>query len=410
MRRLKKGVLREYLVYSSSTEVPIVFSLWCGLATVSAALGRDAFIDMGHYCIYPNLYTILVAGSAKCRKSTAIDIARGFIHNTVPAIKIFAQKATPVALINALAGDKVVDSTTISSCSEGIIIADELSTLIDRNAFQSGMIGFLTSLWDAKDKFVYHTMGRGQETIYNSCVSILGGSTINWIKESIPITSIGGGFTSRIIFVYQDAYEKLLLRTFMSRDNRERAEHIQHDLNEVAKIRGEFVMEDKLWNFLEEKYASFMKNHPFTQHKYLSGYAGRRFTILLKLCILISASGGDSKEIIAKDISLALALLEEAEKDMPKVLETIAMDEVGAMNFDVLSIIRKHGLIKRKDLVTLVHHQMQAKDLDIILETLNQAGDVRIEIDGKNNYLYKYIGKETKRNRVSFTDYVLEKE
>ena len=121
-RQLDEGILKAFCKYTQNTEIPSIYALWCAISTVSVSLGRDCFIDMGHYTIYPNLYIVLVAGSGKCKKSTSIGVAEYFLNRVTPEIRIFAQKATPEALIGALSklkGDEennikvFADATTV---------------------------------------------------------------------------------------------------------------------------------------------------------------------------------------------------------------------------------------------------------------------------------------------------------
>jgi hypothetical protein len=406
MRKLKDGVLFDFIKYCSNTEVPSFFALWCGIATISAALGRDAFIDMGHYTIFPNLYVVLVAGSAKCRKSTAISIAGQLLQKIRPEINMFSQKLTPEALIGALSTVKEESDTVLRGSAEGIIVADELSTLVDKNAFNSGMISFLTTLWDSKDSFTYETKSRGKETVYNSCVSILGGSTLEWIKEVIPVTAIGGGFTSRVVFVYRDDYERLILWTKKNEQDRILGDNLLHDLNDIAKLRGEFVVDEKAEAFCDKDYREFMDSHPFLKNRFLMGYAGRRYTILLKIAIIVSAAMSSSRVISLADINVAKKILENAEKQMPLVLRTIATDDSGVLNEEVLKIIYKFKKISRKQLLTLVHHKMQASDLDKIIDTLCQAALVK-EVHEERIIYYQATKIEGGKD-MSFTDAILQ--
>ncbi len=408
-RLLKEGIISEFCKYCDATEIPWLCALWCSVQTISTALGRDAFLDQGHYTVYPNMYIVLVAGSGRCRKSTAIGIAETFIKAIRPAPNIFSQKASVSALINALASVKHEAEGSVSASAEGIIIVDELTTLIDRGAFASGLISFLISLWDSKDSFEYLTRAHGKEIIYNSCVSILGGSTIEGIKDAIPAISIGAGFTSRIVFVYRPDHDKLMLRTYMSEENKERKKLIIHDLNEVAKIRGSYAIEEKAWKFLETEYLKFMKNSSFVKNRYLAGYSSRRHVMLFKLAMIVSASMNSSREIKLEDVFVARNILQKAEEEMENVLMAIASDEIGDMTNNVLNIITKHKTISRPLLLRLVSHRMQAKDLDVILDTLEQT--LQVQIDGcgrKAVYSFKQIKRE-KKETDSFTENLLKR-
>ena len=159
-RKLPKGILTAFAKYTDETEIPRIFSLWVGISTISASIGRDCFIDMGHFTIYPNMYIVLVAGSARCRKSTSIGAGRKFMEKVTPPIKMLSQKMTPEALIGALSGMTAESESKIINEAEGILVVDELATLIDRNAFKTGMIAVLTKLYDCDD-FPYETRGSG---------------------------------------------------------------------------------------------------------------------------------------------------------------------------------------------------------------------------------------------------------
>lgn len=405
-RKLPDGILKSFCRYTQDTEVPSIYSLWCGISAISCALGRKNFIDMGHYTIYPNMYIILVAGSGKCKKTTAIGIAEKFIKELHPKVKIYAQKATPEAMIGALSQlQSDEESSMIKASAEGIVIADELATLINKTSTQSGIIEFLTTLYDAKDSFVYETRSRGKETISNSCVSLLGGSTMAWIKEAISLSAIGGGFTARVIFVYKDTPEKYVLRTRRSEDIKRLEKDISHDLNEVSKIRGSFTIDEESWSFLEREYLSFMQTSPMHNNKYLSGYANKRTTSLFKLCMIVSASMRDDRIVNLNDANIALKILKHVEQSMPKVMVAIAADDSGILNTYVTEVIKMKKVLERKELLNIVHHRMQAQELDVVLSTLEQAGIITRKIQGKSDKI-SYIETQDEKDEKQTTSAV----
>ncbi len=383
-RRLPKGILKGFADFTDDTEIPSIFSLWVGISTISAALGRDSFIDMGHYTIYPNLYIVLVAGSAKCRKSTSIGVGRKFIESILPPITTLAQKMTPEALIGRLSGVGVKDQDLLIKQAEGLFVVDELSTLIDRNAFLNGMIPLLTRLYDCED-FTYDTKSRGIESVENPCLSIIGGSTIEWIKEHIPVAAIGGGFTARIIFVYKDSFDKLVPWPTLTKETIKIQQAIQHDLDEVRKIRGQFRLEIKAKDIYSEEYEKFIRNSELFEDTNLAGYAGRRATTLLKVAMVISAQFRDSRIIDDIDIKMAIKILNLVEKEMGRVLKAVRSEFVGDASEEVLSFIMNKGRVSRSMLVKKMTYKLSSQQLDIILNTLleyeNKKGDKIIVIE-----------------------------
>lgn len=387
-RRLKSGIINAFCDYTKATEIPTIFSMWTAISTISAALGRDCFVDRGFFVVFPNLYVVLVAGSAACKKSSAIMLAYKLIEKIKPRVHILSQKMTPEALIGSLSGMTAKDSTLILDEAVGIIVVDELSTLIDRNAFKSGMISLLTKLFDCHD-FPYETRGRGIELIKNPCLSILGGSTLHWIKASIPPEAVGGGFTSRVLFVFKDANEKIEAWPVVSEENRKRHDDIAHDINEVAKMRGSFGLTDEALDLFKDEYASFRNKSPLIRNPNLSGYAGRRDTLLLKICMVCSAAVDDRRVIDIDDMMMAIKALRLIEMDMPKVLQAISAEFVGDVCEQTLTIIMNSGGIPRPQLVKAMRQRLTVRQLDIILETLMEEGVVKAVKDGtQTTYIF----------------------
>lgn len=387
-RRLKDGILDGFLRYTEETEIPDVFSFWTAISTISAAMGRDCFISMGHFDIYPNMYIVLVAGSAICRKSSAISIAHRAISKIEPAIHILSQKMTPEAMIGALSGLEAKDERMIVQEASGIVIADEISTLIDKNAFQSGMIPLLTKLYDCED-FDYLTKMRGKELVKNPCLSIMGGSTLCWIKGAIPQVAIGGGFTSRVIFIYREKNEKRNPFPILSEENKKRWDDIVHDLNRVSvDMRGGFAISPKAKDELTTEYSKFMLTSKLLTNPHMSGYAGRRHTTLLKLCMAISASQSDSRLIELSDARIAVKAIMSAEVHMPKVLQAISSEVVGDLAEQVLNIIVQRQTVPRPELVKIMKWKLTVRQLDLILETLIEERVVGRSVSGSDISYY----------------------
>lgn len=398
-RKLKDGILKNIQKYTENTEVPSIFSLWVGISTISATLGRDCFIDLGHFTVYPNTYIVLIAGSARCRKSTSIGVGVNFMKHVEPQIKTLSQKMTPEALISSLSGyNEGEGETSLVQTAEGIFVVDELATLLDRNAFNSGMVPLLTKLYDSED-FTYETKSRGTEEINNPCLSLLGGSTLHWIKEAIPLAAIGGGFTSRIVFVYKDTFENLVPFPSLSKENKKLADDIINDLNEARTMRGEFKLSDKAVKLFEEEYKEFMTNSSLFEDENLAGYAGRRHVTLLKVAMCISASMSNKLLIEYDDVRIARDALRMVEEEMPRVLKSIQSEFVGDASEEVLALIVRRGWIYRSQLVKKMAYKLTAQQLNVILDTLLEYRDrngnnvIEIEKEGKRTK-YVYVGKE----------------
>ena len=388
-RRLKDGIIPNICKYCSETEIPSLYALWGSISTISAILGRKCSVFFGYESIYPNLFIVFVAGSAVCRKSSSINhTTRKLLQHVKPPVNLLSQKMTPEALIDALAGGKIEDENIILS-AEGIAIAPELTTLIDRNSIKNGLTNLMTELYDCED-FEYRTRGRSIEHIHNPCFSFIGGTTIHWIKEALSTSAITGGFTARIIFVYLTKREKNIFWPNISLKNQKRHEDIVHDLNEVAKIRGPFSLDDEAMKVFENEYEDFNNHSELLHNPLTSGYAGRRHITLLKVSLAVSASRTDEKVIDKGDMIVARQALQVTEESMPRVMRAISTTEVGDICEFVINIIRQKKVLTRSDLLKATRHKVTAAQLDDIMRGLCEQGIVVQDLrDNRIIYLWK---------------------
>jgi hypothetical protein len=69
----------------------------------------------------------------------------------------------------------------------------------------SGLISFLTDIWDGKDRpFKHATSVSGHIGIENGWLNIIGATTPAWLQNNFPSNLIGEGIGSRIIFIYSE--------------------------------------------------------------------------------------------------------------------------------------------------------------------------------------------------------------
>lgn len=388
MRHLKDGVIPNICRYCSETEIPSLYALWSGISAVSAILGRRCCIEFGYEPIYPNTFIVLVAESGACRKSSAIRVAKRFLKGVKPPVNLLSQKMTPEALIDALAGNKVDDDKIVLT-AEGVAIADELTTLVDRNAVKSGLTNVMTNLYDCDD-FEYRTRGRGIEHIRNPCLSILGGTTVYWIKEALSVSAITGGFTARIIFVYLPSRDKNVAWPKLSQVNIKRADNIIHDMNEIAKLRGPFSLNDEAMDIFEKEYETFNSSSDLIHNPLTSGYASKRHVNLLKVSMTMSASRSDDREVDKGDINVAIKALRSIEVNLSRVMRAISMTEVGDLCEFVINIVRQKKAITRSDLLKATRHKVTAAQLDDIMLGVCEQGIVIKDLrDNRVIYVWK---------------------
>ena len=99
----------------------------------------------------------------------------------------------------------------------------------------------LTNWYDSREAWTRRTIVRGTEEIMGVCMNILGSTAPDWIPLMIPFSAIGGGFTSRIIFVVEDKKGKIIEDPNEIQVDEKLKADLVHDLEQISLLVGEFV-------------------------------------------------------------------------------------------------------------------------------------------------------------------------
>ena len=298
---VQKDWLTTYLEYTSNQESPSMFHLWVGVSVIAAALGRRVCIDRGYYTLHPNLYTVLVGASARVRKTTAVNTGYEIFKEAMPEACVISQKVTPEALIQVL-GQRGKELGT----SDGVMVSTELSVFLGSALRDDSLLQLLTKLYDCEDKLDYHTIIRGKEVCEKVCFNLMGATTPEWIKTSMPGHAVGGGFTSRIIFVYQSQPERKIPFPHLTPEQKALKGKLVEGLKEIGKMEGEFKLTKDARDWYEEWYCEVFK--PEKADVGLDGYYGRKHDTLLKVAISFAASRGSKLQLDEMDLRMALKL------------------------------------------------------------------------------------------------------
>lgn len=367
-RKCKGSWIDTYLDYTQNQESPVAFNEWVGLMLLSAAVGRHAWIPRIGYTIYPNLFVILVAGSAVCRKSVAINIGMGILRALEKPPMVFAQKITTEALIQALEQAKVEGS------SSGLVCASELATFIGAEGIKSGIIPALTDLYDSPTEWTYHTRGRGKEVLRNVTLSVIAASTKDWLRSSIPVTAIGGGFTSRIIFVFQVERAKLMLFPEDGVEVEGLRPLLINDLNDIRKnVKGTLVFTPDARIVAREWYE---RQKGVSVDPKMDGYFARKHDTMFKIASLLSISEGNNRSIDSTHIKRALNMLAENEVNLGAILASVVASAVGGETEKVFDMIRREGKILHTELLRKCWRTVKAVELNEIVKTLIDSGEI----------------------------------
>lgn len=386
-RKIQDNWLMEYLRYTDNQESPALFHMWVGLSIIATVLNREVWFEQGFYKIYPNQFIILVARSQQCRKSAAIAIGRDILES-LPLVEvekptIIAQKITPESFIEAMwpipTRKESATGTLIKPKSTGLLMASELSVLIDKQSRNGGLLALLVDLYDCPDKWEYRTKQRGKETLLNTYVNLLAGSAPEYLRLSLPFDEVGGGMLARTIFVYQNSPKRRIPFPEFGDEQKKSKERLVHDLLEMRKMQGAF----EITAGAREWYSKWYKDiqHDLSNPA-LAPYYNKKETHVLKLAQLVSAARGNVMTIDEQDLKTALDILQQNEKNLPYVVGELLTSPTGHRNQQVINAIAEicsmgSPRASQSALLRKLCHTISAVELQEALDTLMAAKIVK---------------------------------
>ncbi len=401
MARELRDWLDKYLEYTENSESPVSYHTWCGLSVIAGALQRKVYLKWGlGRIIYPNLYVVLVGPSGRTRKGVAIGIAKDFLKK-VPGITVTPEsssgrQAMIMAMKRALVNFQDPSDGKIKFHCSVTAFSEELSVFLGQ-----GDIAYLSNLtdwYDSKDDWEYETIGRGKDTLQGLCLNLMGGTAPDWIQSMIPQEALGGGFTSRIIFIVEEVKRKIIPKYIPTKEEEEQQEILQRDLERISQLAGEMTFDDeaeKLYiNWYIEQDTQLSAGKPPISDPRFAGYCERRATHLQKLMLLTSASRGDDLKIRAEDFNRALKLLHSAETHMHKTFGGLGKSRMSDESDIVINYIKKVGVTTRKLLLQKFYRDIDPITLSNIEALMQQMGVVKIRlIPEQADKQYTWIGE-----------------
>ena len=357
-----------FVEYTENSEPPITFRMWTAISCVAAVLRRKCVLPWGSLTFYPNMYVVLVAPSGKARKGTAMGPGQKFLREL--EVRMTAEAITRESLIRELANTKdsyIDEGEQLIPHSSMTIFSKELTVFLGYQNHQ--LMSDLTDWFDCDDHWVYRTKTQGEDIIEGVWVNLIGATTPSLIQTSMSLEAIGGGLTSRMIFVYEHKRGKSVALPMLTKDDLELREKLLRDLERISLLQGNFTVDDSFIGPWVPWYEAQEDNPPFNDNRF-AGYFERRAMHCLKLCMILNAARGDSMIMTEEDFYRALSILERTEEKMP-----FSFSGVGkGMNTDTLSQVMAELAVCGKatfaELMQKFYYDVDKFTLTKIIETL----------------------------------------
>lgn len=378
MSRQLDDWLERYIQFTFNAESPTLYHLWSGITAISSALRRKCYCNWGlRGYVYPNLYVALV-GPPGGRKGTAMKIAKGMVQQLeipIGADSLGSTQALYKEIMNA--EDSYMETNNLPKIHKSLSIwSEEFQVFLSER--DQDLIPALTDLFDCADNWKYRTLKRGLENVSNCYLTIIGAITPSLLQAKLSQTAVGGGLTSRIIFVVGYGPIKKVALPFLSEEEIKLKQKLNEDLQQIANLAGPFKLNNDFLHNYSRWYENTNSSDGVANEKFM-GYNSRRALHLNKLCMIISASESDNLEIHKHHFEKALAILEVTEAEMPNAFYGIGLADHANKFAKILRYIESKERFTYDEICNEFVLDALPNEVDTFLQMAERKGSVRHE-------------------------------
>lgn len=315
----KDSWFREWLQIWPLCEAPRSYLLVAALSALGAAIGRGVYFSHDVHTLFPML-NILLIGPSGIGKTTSLELGSALIRSSpelLEKVPVIIGKATPEKLHEDLV-----------SAPQSIIFAEELAAFFNKQKYMEGLIPYVTALLNYPEAVELRTRFEGITTVEWPSVTIMGGSTPEWLQDQLPDSATTGGFLARFFIVFEEykyrkvALPDLALGRDAKRELSDRRDKVIGKFRELVEgISGELTFSD--WGAVDDYTKWYNAYTP--ESGFLSPFAARAGEFILRLASLCAISRKHSR-IDRGDIRFAIGFYELCAKKLGRVVIPFSPD------------------------------------------------------------------------------------
>lgn len=378
------------LEHTKTFESPTSFWKWSAYATIGAVLRNNVWKQDGDGKLYPNIYVLLLAGSGE-RKDRPVKTCESMIKK-IANTRCISGRTSIQALVDEIGYAESSKDGRVIEGGAAIFVAPELAAGI---VSDPAAIDILTDIYDNKPEgYNIYLRGRSKTSLGSTTFTMLAASNEAMLKELFTIKSTQGGFLARTFVVKPNEQRPPNPLTDVIDMSTSKAKLVTH-LQEIAKLKGCCILTIGAKLEYDDWYVGYRilcRNKPDP-----SGVMGRLQTGVFKVAMILAANDGKleiSKENIEEAIELCMGLLPNYNTFIMSTGKS-ELATAGALLIEAIKKGENGGGNRRSRKSILREHwaDIDAPMLDACVQTLDQAGFIKIEMSQDNGHIYSLTEK-----------------
>lgn len=254
------------------------------------------------------------------------------------------------------------------------------------------MVDLLVSLWDGKQgAFEKKTKGSGCDVVENPWINLIACTTPAWIAGNFPEYMIGGGFTSRCIFVYADKKAQLVAypSELVPKDIKQTAQRLIEDLCQISMMAGPYELSNDALQWGRAWYeAHYNEKYLHLDDERFGGYLARKQTHIHKLAMILAAAESSRLVITAEHLALANQMVTDLEPDMQFVFSKIGKSEDAVYAERLIWYVVKRQGCLYSEAYRFVHaHFPKMQDFEAVITGAVRSGYLKLQQRGAEMWL-----------------------
>ena len=367
MSRQLTSWLDAYCEYCEDFEPPVIYNRWIGLIILSVAAGRKIWLPEANTAIYPNLYVIL-SGPSGAGKTSAMREALPFIAQT--GIKVSPAKVTAARLMQDLGESSVLGPDGLP-VTPYLIYSEEFPAFLGMQAYESGLIADLTTLYDCPSLLAKETKSQGFDTIHNPYIVLCAGTTPQGTFDVLPPGTVCQGFTARLMFVHSTYSGKPVADKPWGEKQQKLFAFLTADLARIMALKGPMQV-SPLTKAVWKDYYDLGRRELESIDARIQGYISRKPFYARKLMTLLSLAESDKMVIESQHLEQAIKILDELDPCVSEVYLQIAPSIIINAQPKILGALRRAdgNILERSALARRFSYSLDVEQLDRALKGL----------------------------------------